>query len=333
MHLCPSENEAENDKGKILDKDFPHSLFHSLLSEISFDHLVCIDWLISDETCFASVLYQYLDIIISDFYSFLQSLNYIDMLKNNGFPRSVTYLGEYDMEVGFEGKQAVNESSSNDELLLNYPLNQQQDAIATPKDVQPKKTDVASGILPVIPEAFPSLVDYSSSDNDDVDLEFYKCSTNSTHTSDAGEYIGGKCGVNIEKALFLDCGTEHSSCKGIKDHSHKSCAVFEGKLEPSSCGEMGHLLLDPASPDRVCSSGRKEETAIVDSNGAAMGHLSDQGNLCNCETIENFMDFLVRLRLKLERIEDNSLSAKDFKGLISQLNNIEGRYDSLIPDE
>ena len=314
-----------------MNEDFPHSLFHCLLSEISFDHLVCIDWLISDETCFASVLYQYLDIIISDFNSFLQSLNCIDMLKNIGFSRSVTYLEESDMEVAVEGEKAVNKSLSGDEFLLSYPLNHQQDDIAIQRDVKPTKTDVAVGILPMMPVALPSLVDYSSSDNDD-DLGCDKCSTNSTDTSDDGKHLEEKYDINIEKTVFLDCRAEHSSFKIMKDPLCKSCTAFEGKLEPSSCEEMKHLLLDHASPEHICSCGQKE-TAIISSTGAAEGHLSDQGNLGNCETVENVMDFLVRLRLKLERIEDNLLSAKDFKGLISQLNSIEGRYDSLATDE
>eukprot|EP00794_Sanderia_malayensis_P009726 gene9726-10717_t len=56
----------------------PHSLFYYLLYEISFDHMVCIDWLISDETCFDHVITLYLDLVTSDFELFIDVMNEID---------------------------------------------------------------------------------------------------------------------------------------------------------------------------------------------------------------------------------------------------------------
>ena len=65
------------DKTGITGRYFPHFIFYCLLYELSFDHMVCIDWFISEETCFTEAFLVYLEIVTSDFESFVASFEKI----------------------------------------------------------------------------------------------------------------------------------------------------------------------------------------------------------------------------------------------------------------
>ena len=329
--MLSREYGVDSVKERIPSERFPHSLFNCLLKEISFDHVVCIDWLISDETCFSSALGHYLDIVISDFDSFLHSIDQTGRSPNsNLFRPDDSYIaGCFDAEYHASGSRGVNafhfskihqkagsddvidfssedrpvviDPLSSDMLQLGPPVIGQNSVLIVPDSVHTAKTGIAT------------LVNYSSSDSDDEsDIDHRRTNTTTDtcfRTWDEDDTDEPYCG-STEKAIIVEC--ESGSCS-VEEKKH-----YVARLNTAG-SEEGYFRDD---------SGRK--TIMKSSIGNRNLYIMDQIKGDTEKAGQTMlMDFLIRLRLKLERIQENSLSNKDFKGLILQLNIIESRYDSL----
>lgn len=321
---------AENTKIRALNERFPHSLFHCLLKEISYDHIVCIDWLISDETCFSSALGCYLEIVISDFNSFLRSLDETGRNPNSNLfgPHDSYIAGCFDssyrvsgsrgvsafhsckfhqrvssddiIDLSSESRPVANELSWSNILQLGSPVIDQESRLIVCDRVHKARTGITS------------LVSYSSSESDDEsDIDNSRTNTIEACFSTWNEHEAGeKYSRSTEKAITVECESE--SCS-VEEKNH-----YVTRLD-TSCPE-----------DSYCENDSSKKTITKKSIGSRDVYIMDQMKGDSEKTGQIIlMDFLIRLRLKLERIEENSLSNKDLKGLILQLNIIERRYDSL----
>ena len=344
-------------------------LFCNLLQEISFDHLVCIDWLISDETCFGSSLRCYLDIVIADFSSFVRSLdqtgrshdsnrgrtndiarehtnwnsssdevapphsacNRISEVRSDDFCATSCFdiLDQNSSKKGvkfgncFQGvkrdesidfcRSGGNMHLGCDKWLLNSAEDHpRDDPVRICESSDNVGTDVTTFVIKEASKAFISLVDYSSSDSDDYPDNDANA-TESCFVSNAEDEAREEHG-NFAKVSAVDCEVEPCTSEG-------------------SVGWLSRS--DTTSDESSCKDDATRQETLMNRAGSEKWNVhhwnldENFGDDIADNTTEIFMDFLIRLRLKLERIEGNSLSTKDFKGLISQLNIIENSYDSL----
>ena len=406
-------------QNRILDKELPHKLFHCLLKEILFDYNVCIDWLISDETCFLSVLHLYLDIVSSDFSSFLHSMDLIDKMRGDspngsqgslmdyspdferksqviselmlqpndghGFSyamddnassyqssesdiriskedviqprsfqqnkntnnvadfhlksnppaqeRSLRYAQlcnaarnehaqlksqsiedkedkDYLMKSSSESRPTVKEASLTFVKRYNSQCNVHNSGLNTDNCLRNEETLIRANFLPAISNELYSLVDYSSSDSDEDSTAV------ASTVYDSIDYDN-----DTTNEMFV-CSTEKVGNINVKTWSYQ-------KMEhPFSYQDFYH---EKDSKDTIVRVGDVNSTPSMNEESNQFEKFStadDMNRKCN-KTVEILMDFLIRLRLKLERIEKHKLSSKSFKGVISLLNIIENIFDSL----
>lgn len=272
---------AENPFCQIFDVKFPHKLFLCLLKEISFDHVVCIDWLISEETCFVEVLHLYLDIILSDFKSFVEVFSDIDCFSRGVLQHYSSHLFGEECNSQFgHSEESCNENSE----------------------------EKMSKSIAVDAKACFSLVDYSNSDSD---------SDGSNH----GFYHACRRETASDN---LHCDSTVENVESVEDYNDFDCELKNYSNDTEDNGSSKQRLSGDFNEVMNICTNRTEVDGDAD-----LHSLGEENNRMSCITLENLMDFLIRLRLKLERVEEHRLSCKSFDVLLSKLCLIEEQYDSL----
>ena len=312
-----------------------HEMFYCVLEALYFDHMVCIDWLICNETCFREALVLYLEIILSSFESFVISLS-------DDHECCVTRRNESDEKFCFGfGKRIFNDEY----LEKDRPVYQDGNVTSTSNEIQPKQHFVYPRKL--LEQNYPfdpieAIGSNSKSENlcqRNQEVEALKeikignlkesrwisfCTSNPRMAYRDTDYTEGLYkeieSRPSEKFISLvDYGSSDSEDDSYS-MANTTAVVSQQIVEDSVRIVNKHLV--------CCSS---LETGVAENKGhdeITMSKTCEWEERKAGKKLENIMDLFVRLRLKLERISGNLLSEKNFSDVITLLVAVEDLYDT-----
>ncbi|XP_065059668.1 uncharacterized protein LOC135687121 [Rhopilema esculentum] len=325
-----------NDLKSSIANFLPHELFYCLLEALSFDHMVCIDWLICNETCFCEALVLYLETILSSFKYFVISLSYHE--------GCMTRRNESNEEFCFGFGTRI----FNDEYLeKDLPVYQHGNATSSSNEIRSKEHSVHPSKLLEQNYPFCPIEDTIEGSNSK--------SENLGQRNQEVEALKEMKVGNLKESRWISfCTSNAKIADRDTEYTEELCKEIESKSDEKLISLVDYGSSDSedesssiANTTAIVSQQMVEDSVrIVNKNNLVCCSSLETGDADNkgrceitmCKTdeweerkagkkLENIMDLFVRLRLKLERISGNMLSEKNFNDVITLLVDVEDLYD------
>ena len=292
--------------------------------------MICIDWLISDETCFISNLQLYLGIILSDFNTFTQTISRIcheegtgkGSIKHRSPQNDFVYKPVVDSLLRAESLAKASHlgvSSPTVDMM-------DEDHLQSSGYPQPRisngctKNDVeACNVDDRELESTKGDTGIALKSEQDMQLDVQTLSNKeaSRCSSDLAERTNEVLSLVDYSSSESDDG-DHNSFEDVSETGRFIASSSDLGLVSTSCGERSLI-----NHDKYSSIGASDGSEDV------MQPYAKEHTRFGNKGMEDFMDFFIRLRLKLDKIEELGLSSASFKEVLSLLRAVEEKYDSL----